>query len=243
MKGIDMGRMTGVFSAAAGCCCLLAAVSTAHAQAAFEGVVKFKVGQATDAGEMTQMYKGTKVRMEFAGAKGQGAAMIMDVGGRSMLVLMPQQKMYMVMDMKRMAEMAKRMPGAKEAPPAGAAGEAPKVTDTGKSETVAGYSCENYIVGDTQKTQICAAKGLGTFGMGQSPMGRMGTSPLSSITANPLYAKLWKDGFFPLKIVNLEKNETVMEATQVEKKSLDASLFAPPSDYQEMKMPSFGQKP
>ena len=236
-----MVRMNAVIAAVAGCC-LLAAGRT-EAQSAFEGVVKFKMGMGKDLGEMTQMYKGTKTRTEFTGAKGQGGAMIMDLAAQSMTVLMPQQKMYMVMDMKRMAEMAKRMPGAKEAPPAGAAGEAPKVTDTGKSETVAGYSCENYIVGDTQKTQICAAKGLGTFGMGQSPMGRMGTSPLSSITANPLYAKLWKDGFFPLKIVNLEKNETVMEATQVEKKSLDASLFAPPSDYQEMKMPSFGQKP
>lgn len=241
MKGIDMARMAGVFSAAAGCC-LLAAGSTAHAQAAFEGVVKFKVGQATDAGEMTQMYKGTKVRMEFAGAKGQGAAMIMDVGGRSMLVLMPQQKMYMVMDMEKMAESMKKMPGAAGARATGTPGAVPKITDTGKSDTIAGHTCEYYLVGDTQQAEVCAAKGLGTFGMGQSPMGRMSTGAMAMLAANP---KLWKDGFFPLKVVSLDKGQrqTVLEATLVEKKTLDASLFVPPPDYKEMKMPGFGQKP
>jgi hypothetical protein len=33
----------------------------------------------------------------------------------------------------------------------------------------------------------------------------------------------------------------VMEATRVEKKALDASLFVPPPDYKEMKMPGFGR--
>jgi hypothetical protein len=32
-----------------------------------------------------------------------------------------------------------------------------------------------------------------------------------------------------------------MEATRVEKKTLDASLFVPPPDYKEMKMPGLGR--
>ena len=37
------------------------------------------------------------------------------------------------------------------------------------------------------------------------------------------------------------KKEVVMEATRVEKKTLDASLFVPPPDYTEMKMPGLGR--
>jgi hypothetical protein len=234
-----MVRMRAVITAPA-VVCLLAA-GTAHAQS-FEGVVKFKMGMGKDLGEMTQMYKGTKARTEFTSGKGQAGAMIMDMGAQSMIVLMPQQKMYMVMDMNKMAAMAKNMPGAKGQGAAAAAGTPPPITDTGKTDTVAGYTCQYYIVGDTQQTEVCAAKGLGTFGMGQSPMGRMGGSPLA-VLSDPRYAKIWKDGFFPLKVRSLDRNETILEATQVEKKTLDASLFVPPADYKEMKMPAFGQKP
>lgn len=236
-----MTRMRTVITALAGCCLL--AAGTTYAQS-FEGVVKYKMGGAGKTmGEMTQMYKGTKARTEFTGAGGQGGAMIMDMAAQSMIMLIPQQKMYMVMDMKKMAAMAKNMPGAGgQGAPAGGAGAPPAITATGKTETVAGYSCEYYVVGDKQKMEICAAKGLGMFSMGQSPMGRMGANPLAALS-DPTYAKIFRDGFFPLKIRNLERNEVVLEATQVEKKTLDASLFVPPSDYKEMQMPSFGQKP
>jgi len=236
-----MVRTNAVITAVAGCC-LLAAGRT-EAQSAFEGVVKFKMGMGKDLGEMTQMYKGTKARTEFTGAGGQGGAMIMDMTAQSMIMLVPQQKMYMVMDMKKMAAMAKNMPGARgQGAPAGGTAAPPAITATGKTDTVAGYSCEYYVVGDTQKMEICAAKGLGMFGMGQSPMGRMGANPLA-VLSDPAYAKIFRDGFFPLKIRSLDKNEVLMEATQVEKKTLDASLFVPPPDYKEMQMPSFGQRP
>ena len=234
-----MVRMKGTRAALAACCLL--AAGTARAQS-FEGVVKFKMGTGKNLGEMTQMYKGSKARTEISSGPGGAGAMIMDMANQSMIVLMPQQKMYMVMDMNKMAAMAKNMPGAKGQGTAEAPGALPPITDTGKTDTVAGYSCQYYIVGDTQKTEVCAAKGLGTFGMGQSPMGRMGSSPLA-VLADPRYAKIWKDGFFPLKVRSLDKNETVLEATQVEKKTLDAALFTVPAGYQEMKMPSFGQKP
>jgi hypothetical protein len=110
-------------------------------------------------------------------------------------------------------------------------------------DTVAGYTCEYYAVGQAQEGEICAAKGLGMFGMGQSPMGGGASGALAAL-ANPEYATFFKDGFFPLKFVKLEKGQrqTMLEATQIEKKALEASLFAPPPDYKEMKMPALGQK-
>jgi hypothetical protein len=83
------------------------------------------------------------------------------------------------------------------------------------------------------------------FMMGQSPMGGALSSmaSLAAMATGSDAAKLFADGFFPLKVVNTEhgKKEVVLEATRVEKKPLDASLFVPPPDYKEMKMPSFGR--
>ena len=70
-----------------------------------------------------------------------------------------------------------------------------------------------------------------------------GAAALASLATNSDAAKLFADGFFPLKVVNTEKGkkEVVLEATRVEKKALEASLFVPPPDYTEMKMPGFGR--
>src|SRR5687767_15419643 len=72
--------------------------------AGFEGVVAYKM--AGKAGtEMTQMYKGTKSRTEI-NSGGKSTAMIMDMAAGTMTVLMPPQKAYMVMDMKKMQGLA-----------------------------------------------------------------------------------------------------------------------------------------
>jgi hypothetical protein len=66
---------------------------------------------------------------------------------------------------------------------------------------------------------------------------------LAPLGGNADYVKLFKDGFLPLKVTqNAEgKNQVVMEATKVEQRSLEPSLFVPPPDYKEMKMPGFGR--
>jgi hypothetical protein len=108
---------------------------------------------------------------------------------------------------------------------------------------VAGYTCEWYVMGEKSEAEVCAATGLGMFMYGQSPMGRSESSmsALATLGANADYVKMFKNGFFPLKMAQNERGRkrVVMEATKVEKKSLDASLFVPPPDYTEMKMPGF----
>ena len=52
----------------------------------------------------------------------------------------------------------------------------------------------------------------------------------------------WSSAFreqqgFPLK-VSRAGGATIMEVMKIEKKSLDADLFAPPADYQKMEMPA-----
>jgi hypothetical protein len=155
----------------------------------------------------------------------------------------------MVMDMKKMGQGLGGLlgMGGKKDTGAGAGGAAamPKVTATGRKETIAGHECEYYVMGDKAETEVCSAKGLGMFMMGQSPMGGGPASlaALAAMSTNPDAVKLFADGFFPLKVVNVKggKNEVVMEATRVEKKTLEASLFVPPPDYTEMKMPGLGR--
>jgi len=215
----------------------------------FEGIVAYKMAGKGAGAEMTQMYKGGKTRTEISDGKGQTTAMIMDMSAQTMMVLMPPQKTYMVMDMKRMGQGLGGLLGKGHkdtgAGAAGAAGTVPKVVATGRKDTIAGHECEYYVMGEKGEAEVCSAKGMGMFMMGQSPMGG-GTSALAGLAAlgtGSDAAKLFADGFFPLKVVSIEggKREVVMEATRVEKKPLDAALFVPPPDYKEMKMPGFGR--
>ena len=195
----------------------------------FEGVVTWEVSEGKTT--MTQQYKGSKVRMEMSQG-GQEGVMLMDHGAGSMTMLMPQQKMYMTMDMKGMSG----MPHDEDRTP-------PKLTATGKTETIAGHTCEVYRVaeeaGKPETMEMCVAKGMGYFMMGQSPMGGGGPlGNLAKVGSNPEYAKLYKDGFFPLRMSRLEGGtaKVVLLAKTIEAKSLDASLFTVPAGFTEMKM-------
>jgi hypothetical protein len=196
------------------------------------------------AGELTQMYKGMKTRTEMS-AGGQSTAMIMDMTAGTMTVLMPPQKQYMVMDAKKMGQGLAGLLGKGGKDPGSSAAAMPKITATGRKETIAGHECEYYVMGEKGESEVCSAKGLGMFMMGQSPMGGgpAALAALAAMSTNPDAVKLFSDGFFPLKVVNVKggKNEVVMEATRVEKKTLEAALFVPPPDYTEMKMPGFGR--
>jgi Domain of unknown function (DUF4412) len=213
----------------------LSALCALPAAAQFEGTVTWKM----EKGQMAQTYKGMMVRTEMTGEGGRQGVMIMDHTARTMTMLMPEDKMYMVMNLKDMSDREDRKP--------------PKLTDMGKTETIAGKTCHVYRyakeAGEPETTELCAAKGMGYFlggGRGPMGMGRRGQGPdIAAIAANPEYAKLYKDGFFPLRISKLEdgkvKNEMIV--TQIEAKSVEASAFTTPPDYTEMKMPGGMARP
>src|SRR5262249_46082769 len=126
-------------------------------------------------------------------------------------------------------------------------GDFPKVTSTGKTETVAGLSCEHWLLGDKQNMDMCLAKGMGYFGFGGQSDGildKLKNLALrekfkAQLDANPEFAKFAEGGAFPLKIARVEngQSKTVMEVTTIERKSLDDSLFTVPADYKKMELP------
>lgn len=216
---------------------VLSLLAQGLAAQAFEGVVTWQMGAKKET--MTQAYKGNQVRTEM-GREGREGVMLMDGGARTMTVVMPNEKMYMVMSLDRPG-MGGNQPDAQ--------GKPPKLTATGKTETIAGHTCEVYRFaeeeGKPETMEMCVAKGLGYFMMGAGGGGMMGRGrdPMAGVAgaaANPEYMKLYKDGFFPLRMTRIEggKSELMMIATNIEKKSLDANAFKVPAGFQEMKMPA-----
>src|SRR5262249_21854861 len=168
----------------------------------------------------------------------QASIMLMDVSSRTTTMLFPKTKTYMTMNWGEMAEEMTKVSG-KNSPM-----DFPKVTSTGKTETVAGLSCEHWLIGD--KTDVCMAKGLGYFGGGGSGgiLDKLKNLALrdkikAQLDANPEFAKFVEGGAFPLKMANIENGQpkTIMEVTGVERKSLDDSLFTVPADYKKTEIP------
>jgi hypothetical protein len=173
-------------------------------------------------------------------AKGQQGAMIMDMGKMEMLTLMPEEKMYMVMPMKKAldkaAEQAEKHPDSNL-----------DVERTGKTEKILGYSCDQILVTDKDKktvTEMWIATGLGAYmapGAGGGGGGMFGgrKSAASAKWEEVLKGK----GGFPLRVVtknSANKEIYRMEATKVEPGAQPDSLFVPPADYQKFEMPGMG---
>ena len=129
----------------------------------FEGVAVFAVGETTPPMQMTWTVKGTKARIEMQRpeGKGFGSSMLMDMQKGSTTMLMVEQKAFMTMDLKAMAEKAAKQHGLE--PKAAEAQGALKPEATGKSETIAGIRCEHSLMGQEHSLDVCAAKGMGVM--------------------------------------------------------------------------------
>lgn len=215
----------------------LLVAATCFAADSFEG--KVSLAMTANKGKpqvLNYSIKGQVMRMDLD-ADGHTFASIMDLGKQEMLMLMPEQKMYMVMPMKKIMEKAAEQSEIKE----------PNVEKTGRTETILGYKCDEYISKDKNvTTEIWVAEGLGTF-MG---LGNSGGNPMAGMFGGKGKAAEggWADKFkgkggFPLRVISRDaksKETFRMEATKIEPGSLPNSLFIPPAGYEKFAMPSFG---
>jgi len=159
---------------------------------------------------------------------GGGAYQLLDLTKGTMTAVIPMQKMYMTMDFAEANDAAEKK----------AESHPPKITDTGKTETIAGHKCTHYLI-DTEDghLDVCAATGMGYLGMsgGGNPMARRRVPAAIPIQYRDLYHR-FKDGFQPLKVEKLEgeKRSLVLEVKSIEKKPQDAALFKVPEGYRDM---------
>lgn len=217
----------------------------AVAQTPFEGVITFRMtepnGKQT---EVTQTTKGRKFRLDGIGEskRGPGVAMIVDADAQRMVMLMPADKRAMVMtkaDMEKMAEMAKGMGVDAEVETGGS----PDLdfARTGRTETVAGVRCEVWAGSFADKDkrregEVCLADGVGFAlldAMASNPMlGRGVSNELAR------YHRLVGPNKGILKVTALENGtrKVQLEATRIERKSVDNATFATPEGYTEVNM-------
>jgi hypothetical protein len=206
----------------------------------FEGVIQMTITLPQGKADATYYLKPGHARIESKATEMPDSEMVMlwDGPAGKMTALMVAQKAYRTVDASAMQQGSKNSPSG-----AGADHAFPKLTDTGRQETIAGYPCEHWLVGDVQVIDMCVAKGLGSFGGGplQGPLGNL-LSPKSDsdLASNPELAKLIEGGAFPLKstMTSNGKMTFTMEATAIKRQKVDDSKFSVPADYKEFKMPS-----
>jgi hypothetical protein len=196
--------------------CVPAALS---AQAKFEGTITAKMGGARGGeADVTYMVKGDQFRMDLSG-RGGAMYILRDQAKNSTSMVMPAQRMYMDMPAPAMNEpMDKKV----------------DIKQTGRKETIAGVECEHVLItSDKDSFDACIAHGLGMFPIVNNPMARN--------DAPPAWQKLGRDAF-PLKVTR-GAGDVSFEVTKIERKSLDASLFALPEGFQKLDMGARGRPP
>ncbi len=214
----------------------LAAPSALPAQA-FQGVLTMRVRDMPAGSEMRAFIRGGKMRMEVQAAGGAPMVMIADPAAGEEYVLLPGQQVFMAMkltDLQKLADTLAR--GARS--PAGST-----MTASGKKAAIAGYSCEIYRYRDPHSAlDLCLAKGLGTLGGAAGLFGGISGRPGTPSDEPPWARELSRQGAFALRVADTT-GVAVWEVTRIEKKAVDATLFAPPHGYRRMEMPSLGRRP
>jgi hypothetical protein len=242
-----MRKAWTIVAAASGAVLAAGSARSATAQTGFEGVITYRTHESGEKGGlMTIATKGNKVRMESgdSAAASQGA-WIFDGDAHTSTIIMPSRKMYMRSSTDQpMADMPGMAKKPDDTPP-------PKIdiTKTGRTETVAGVSCDVYhgttvTEGKTEEGEMCVAKGVG-FAMPDMMGGGMGRrNPVEAQRYAALRQVLGNDrGILKITKIVDGKPTVVMEATKVERKSLPNAVFEPPPDYTQFQMPQMGKKP
>jgi hypothetical protein len=190
----------------------------------FEGTVSMNVtGDNGVVNPIRYMIKGGKMR--FDPGNGQ-VSVIIDPVAKRMMMIMNAQKMYTELDFGGTVAAVQQRTDVKN----------PTIVRTGKMETIAGYKCEHVTITDDDGASVdsCISSELGGFRMPAA------SNPMAPQKEAGWIAQLGSTSF-PLKVQ--KGGKTIMEVTAIERKTLDAALFAAPAGYQSFQMPVMPKKP
>jgi uncharacterized protein DUF4412 len=190
----------------------------------FNGVMQFVTyeNKSDHPDTMTQMTKGSKIRMEGMGSK--GGAMIID--GAKRIVIIPEQKQYM--------ELPPNL-GTKDAAKESAAHHGVAVK-TGKTETVAGIPCEDWHYkgtddnGQPEEGDACLAKGAGLM------IGRFAGDMSMQVfdAGGQAFNDAINHGSGLMKATS--EGKVVFMAVKAQATALPDAMFAPPAGYTKFDM-------
>jgi hypothetical protein len=192
---------------------------------------------------ITKMYlSGNDIRTETFNENEPTGAAIIKAKEKKIIILMDEDKKYMEVDFEALKQMANAFKNMKpqeqkeeeKTPPA-----KPSIKKTGKSITILGYSCDEYIMedeGTTSSAWICP--NFTTFWKTFAEMGKSFEMDKSK-GPNDWFTEVVGESGFPFKTTEKTKDGKLLsewEITNLDKSKHDASLFAPPKGYTKMNM-------
>jgi hypothetical protein len=184
----------------------------------FEGTIVLHTTKANGTvNDLTVKTKGDKLRFETALPTGATAVALYSAAGNQLTLVMDAQKTAMDLDLSPV--------DGGPAPNVDAASSS--ASETGKSEKIAGYSCDDWVVKDPsgKRSEVCIAKGLAYFDLDSLRNGSAGTSWSN---------KMRTEKMFPLRTVDYDaggKEISRTEATSITPGKLDVSIFDVPAGY------------
>jgi hypothetical protein len=219
------------------CAGILLVPAVVSAASNFEGSMKVQMISPSSKDkpmEMDYLVKGSKARVTThlsEKEKGGTMIMIMDYAKLESLMIMPEQKMVMVMPIKEAIEATTSKEAANT-----------ELEKTGEKEKILGYTCEKYRMKSPDAiTEMWVTDELGAFaGMGA---GGMGAARSKNATMQAWEKALAGKNLFPLRIVGFNpagKETFRMQWIAVKKESVPNSAFDVPEDYQKMDMSGMG---
>jgi hypothetical protein len=188
----------------------------------FEGDITIHTTRASSAGaaqDMTVRAKGDKLRFDSM-SNGETSSALYDPSSNKLVIVMDAQKAYMDMDFSSRSAAPNTDP------------KTSAVEKTGKTETIAGYDCEDWTVKDPSgtRTEVCMAEGLAFFDLEAVRHG-----------GGASWNKALRDKkYFPLRSIEYDtggKEVSRSEVTKIDAKKLDDAVFAVPKDYTKLPTP------
>jgi hypothetical protein len=186
----------------------------------FEGEADVRIDIPTyDSARPVPMYlhlKGAKMRTEYGAGTHVGEVQLRDERERKAWLLLVAKHTYTESPI-----LPSRLPPSRLGSPRG--------TKTGKTDTVAGYTCDLWqyaSVAGSPSIELCVAHGLTFLAADLGPLGVLGAADWSDATS---------DGGFILRTRNLDdttgKEVARVEVTRLEKKPQSDALFEIPKGY------------
>jgi hypothetical protein len=205
---------------------MLTAAVLVHGAKAFEGSYVMEMSADGETFETAIWVKDGHVRMKMT-SHGAPGEMIMRDGMKTMLVVMPAQKMYMEMPLEM-----KDLPTV-EVPDKEKKLEKLPFEKTGEKRTIGGHEAHEFVYqGEDGKMIIWATDELGSMPFSRNPMMEGWAKAMSKVTG--------LESFFPLEMAGHENGRVAYRMTvkDIEKKALPDSLFEPPAGFRKMTMPA-----
>lgn len=191
----------------------------------FEGVIRMRSTTMGTPEQYLLYLKGDRLRLENDTDAEDKGVLVFDAKARQGFGVEPDDQLYYVFPMEELpGDMSKKLL------------DDVLITRTGKTKKVAGRVCDLYVAkgkADGMSEEVCLGNGLGNPAL---------TGLMTGDARSPLEFPSWlldlaKARAFPLRVIVRSKDgqeESRLEATKVEPRAVEDSLFTPPPGYKRM---------